>query len=161
MVNHPLADLLPLLDGDEFDALVQDIRDHGLRQSITLFEGKILDGRNRLAACKLAKVVPRYTTFKGSEDEAIAYVVSLNISRRHLTTTQRAALAVKLLPYEQVRAMNGNGQGPRIGKTLPVQRGRLQMLWADRSASPVKPSARPQRSPIWLQIFWRRCWMEP
>ena len=101
---HPLADLLPLLQGDEYEALVADIKKIGLLQPITLFDGMILDGRNRHRACEAARVKPRFETFQGTEEEALALVLSLNLQRRHLTTTQRAALAVNLLPYEQVRA---------------------------------------------------------
>jgi hypothetical protein len=44
---HPLADLLPLLQGAEFDRLVADIAEQGLLNAITLYQGQILDGRNR------------------------------------------------------------------------------------------------------------------
>ena len=50
MNPHPLADLLPLLHGDDLDALAEDIRQHGLRVAITLLNGQVLDGRNQLAA---------------------------------------------------------------------------------------------------------------
>ena len=50
---HPLANLLPLITGAEFDALVTDIGEHGLRVPITLFNDRVLDGRNRLRACEV------------------------------------------------------------------------------------------------------------
>jgi len=60
---HALADMLPLLEGAEFTALAEDIREHGLREEIVLHEGMILDGRNRYRACLAAEAEPRYRTF--------------------------------------------------------------------------------------------------
>jgi hypothetical protein len=51
---HALATLFPLLDGAGFDELVADIRTHGLREPIVLFEGKVLDGRNIAPASRPA-----------------------------------------------------------------------------------------------------------
>ncbi|HMA70224.1 MAG TPA: hypothetical protein VKP67_01840 [Xanthobacteraceae bacterium] len=47
---HLLANIFPLLKGADFDALVADIQAHGARDKITMYEGKILDGRNRYRA---------------------------------------------------------------------------------------------------------------
>lgn len=50
--SHHETELFPLLRGPEFEALVEDIRANGLREPVNLFEGKVLDGRNRIRACE-------------------------------------------------------------------------------------------------------------
>jgi len=100
--DHPIADFFPLLKRrssgrDEFRDLTNDIKSHGLREPITLFEGKILDGRNRARACELAKVVPRFEEFTG--DDPVAFVVSKNLRRRHLSISQRAMIAAKISTF--------------------------------------------------------------
>jgi len=59
---HPLADLLPLIGGVEFDRLVDDIAKHGLLNPITLYQDQILEGRNRVRACRAAGVEPRMSS---------------------------------------------------------------------------------------------------
>lgn len=95
---HPLADLFPLMANDsaEFLALVDDIKTYGQRDPISLYEGKILDGRNRYRACLAAGIEPRFGRDRypdgGHDHEARAYVVSKNLYRRHLTREQRDEL---------------------------------------------------------------------
>ena len=55
---HPLADIFPLVEGTQFDELVSDVKVFGLREPILIFEGKVLDGRNRYRACLEAGVEP-------------------------------------------------------------------------------------------------------
>jgi hypothetical protein len=100
---HPLANIFPLMEGEEFRKLVDDISKNGLKQRIVLFEGKILDGRNRYLASREAGYTdPSFFQRGGSlveeynGDNALQYVVSLNLHRRHLTDQQRAAIAAEV-----------------------------------------------------------------
>ena len=97
---HPLADMFPLMEGEEFDSLVADIKANGQREPITLYQGKILDGRNRYRACLAAGMAPRLC---GHKDDCayignpVAYVISKNIHRRHLTAENKRDLIAELL----------------------------------------------------------------
>jgi N6-adenosine-specific RNA methylase IME4 len=96
---HPLANIFPLIEGAEFDALVHDIRANGLRENIVLLDGAILDGRNRYRACLIAGTQPRTVEYFG--DDPVSFVVSLNLRRRHLDESQRAIVAAKLANMRQ------------------------------------------------------------
>jgi len=91
---HPLADFFPLMQGDAFHELVDDIRQNGLRVPIDLYESKILEGRNRYRGCREAGVEPRFEQYTG--DDPLAYVISMNIKRRHLDKGQCAMIAADL-----------------------------------------------------------------
>jgi hypothetical protein len=92
---HPLADVFPLMEGEEFDALVADIKAHGLVEQIVVLDDMILDGRNRYRACIEAGIEPTYRPFTG--DDPAVYVISANIHRRHLTSQQKRELIAKLV----------------------------------------------------------------
>src|SRR5262245_11513701 len=91
---HPLAKLFPLLEGAEFADLVEDVRQHGVREPIVLYENAILDGRNRYRAALEAGVDCPGEAYEG--DDPLAFVVSLNLKRRHLDESQRAWVAAQI-----------------------------------------------------------------
>lgn len=106
---HPAANLFPMMSDQDIDALAKSIGEQGLRQPIIITEdGQLLDGRNRVAACSRAGVPPRHEVYRG--DDPVAYVMALNMDRRHLTTGQKAMLALKLVSmYEsEAKARQGN-----------------------------------------------------
>lgn len=93
---HPLAELIPAMTSAEYAELRDDIAANGLREEVTLYEGKILDGLHRARACAELGEPVRARDYLGSEPAA--YVLSLNVKRRNLTPSQRAAIAVEFLP---------------------------------------------------------------
>lgn len=96
MQFHEIANVWPMMDDESIQRLADDIRDNGLHQPIWTYEGKVLDGRNRLTACKIAGVEPVFREYKG--DEPTAFAVSLNDRRRHMTKGALAAVAAELEP---------------------------------------------------------------
>ena len=91
---HPAAALFPLMKGPEFGLLVEDIDEHGLREPVVMHQGLVLDGRNRLRACEIAGKEPRFVEWDGV-GSPLAFVLSRNLHRRHLSESQRAMIAAR------------------------------------------------------------------
>src|SRR5262249_13050731 len=98
----------------------------GIREPIVLFEGKILDGRSRYRACIEAGVEPTFTVYQG--DDPIAYVISLNLRRRHLDESQRAMVAAKLATLR-------DGQRADLVEGLPIGRASGLLNVGERSVA--------------------------
>lgn len=93
---HDVANIFPLMSGEEFEALKADIAQHGLREPIWLHpDGSIVDGRNRHRACIETGTPPIFREWDGN-GSLVAFVVSMNLVRRHLDESQRAMVAAKL-----------------------------------------------------------------
>ncbi len=93
---HPAANIFPEMTDDEAKSLMIDIRENGQREPIILFNGKVIDGRNRLRACRWLGFEPKTKEYQGREEDIVSYVLSLNLHRRHLTESQRAMVASKI-----------------------------------------------------------------
>lgn len=78
----------------EMQGLIEDIKSNGLRDPIITHQGMILDGRNRHAACLKAGVTPRFEEYDG--EDALKFVISHNLHRRHLNEAQRGMVAAKM-----------------------------------------------------------------
>lgn len=96
-VAHPVAEIFPAMSDEDHRGLVEDIREHGLREPIWLHrDGRIVDGRNRYRACGIVGIEPRFRTYEGDDGSLLNFVVSLNLRRRHLTESQRAMVASRI-----------------------------------------------------------------
>lgn len=99
-VAHPLANTFPMIEGREFEELKANIKDNGILVQIVLFQGSILDGRNRYAAAKAVghKFSPKdFREFEGSLQDAEDFAISANINRRHLTNLQKQEVIRKMI----------------------------------------------------------------
>ncbi len=94
---HPLADEYPLLQGDEFRALVESIDQKGQEVPIYVWCAQIIDGRNRYRACQELGIACRSVDVSDLEERELpALIERLNLHRRHLSAEWRQQRAAKL-----------------------------------------------------------------
>ena len=125
---HPLADIIPEASPEDFAALVASIKAVGQIEPIRLWDERVIDGRHRLRACEqlgiepVLREVPSDEVDGGTDAGLLAYVLALNINRRHATTSQRAIAAAK--------AVSTDGAGrPKISQICGITRERAATLF--------------------------------
>lgn len=89
----------------EIDALAEDIKKHGQREPGLIFEGQVLDGWHRYLAC--AKLGGNFRSEDFTGDDPVAFVLSKNLHRRHLTASQRASAIVATHNWRPVGDQRG------------------------------------------------------
>lgn len=98
---HPLSAAMPAPSESDFKVLKESIDKHGQRVPAVLLNGSVLDGASRQRACEelgVALITRNYDPQKDGPSPA-AFVADMNINRRHLTASQKAAAAAELLPF--------------------------------------------------------------
>jgi N6-adenosine-specific RNA methylase IME4/ParB-like chromosome segregation protein Spo0J len=139
---HPLADIFPLIEGEEFSALCEDIRQNGVMEAIVLLDDKILDGRNRYRAARAVGVDCPELVYDGPDP--VGFVISLNLRRRHLNESQRAMIAAKLANMPAHRPANKSANLPT---SQPEAAALLNVSDRSvRSAAVVRDNAVPELS---------------
>src|SRR5271166_223006 len=89
---HPYAARFPLMNDEELADLAEDIKANGLKSPLIRdSDGTLIDGRNRLAACKIAEIEPTWIELNSGQN-LIAFIVSINLKRRQLKVGQQAML---------------------------------------------------------------------
>jgi ParB-like chromosome segregation protein Spo0J len=117
---HDAANIFPL-DEESIPDLADDIRKEGLHVPIELLDGKILDGRRRYLACNRAGVQPKFREVYVADP--VAYVLSINLHRRHLTPSQRSMVGARAREWYDQQAkerQRASGGDRRSGKSVPV-----------------------------------------
>lgn len=125
---HEYCLAFPEMPAEQYRILKESIETQGLLHEITLYEGKILDGRHRYRACSELGIEPTFTTYFGSD--ALGLVASENSARRHLTASQIAMAGTKLVAIEAERARKRMEAtqakpGEQVGHRLPPSGGSL------------------------------------
>jgi hypothetical protein len=117
---HPYAELFPAMFPAEFERLCGDILLNGLQEEIVIHEGQVLEGRHRYLACLAKQVAPRFRPYAGECGSPLAFVVSKNLHRRHLTESQRALVAARLKPLFEEEARRRQVAALKRGTEPPV-----------------------------------------
>jgi hypothetical protein len=88
-LQHPLSAAFPPMSEEDHAKLTADILAYGQREPIALFEAMILDGWHRYLSCLKIGDNPEFRSLDDDIDP-VAFVISRNLHRRHLTVSQRA-----------------------------------------------------------------------
>jgi hypothetical protein len=134
---HPLAEIFPTLDDDDLKTLAEDIKAKGLTEPIMLFEGKVLDGRNRYRACDLAEIElkpDQFTQYEGND--ALGFVVSKNLHRRHLNESQRSMIAAEIAKMPQ--GFRSDQPSANLQKVISIPEAAELMHVSTRSVATAK-----------------------
>jgi len=100
---HPLCAKFPWIEEPTYSALKEDIRKYGQRDTIKLFKGMVLDGKNRLRICTELKIEPKIEKLP-DDTNVVAYVRSVGLHRRDLTPPQRISIALELEEWEKIQS---------------------------------------------------------
>lgn len=151
MKLHPVCELFPRMNAEEFDSLKVDIKNNGVRDPITVWnDGKqdwLIDGKNRLKACESLGIECPQQEWKGN-GSVVAWAVSKNLRRRHLSASERAIIAQDMLPLirketeaREKRGKGADGSGGRGNKTLGSTEPRVSGRAAEVAAKATGTSA--------------------
>lgn len=119
--RHFLSACWPEISGEDFEYLKDSISNSGLRDSIVLLDGEILDGWNRYRACQAIGMEPHFVPYEG--DDPSQYVRDKH-TRRSLTLTQRLACIGLMATWAPSSRPNKGAPGaPLLKKDLAKQAG--------------------------------------
>lgn len=128
---HPISELFPPMTEQEFEELVKSIAAEGQLEPITTLDGLVTDGRHRWSACLKLGIEPVMEEWEGTEEDLIRYTIAKNLHRRHLTSVQKAAVALKVATLdkgEKTRLKSGSVTQGTAAKMLGVSPDSIQRM---------------------------------
>jgi hypothetical protein len=155
---HPLAGMFPLMEREEFDALVADIGANGQQEPIILYKAEVIDGRNRALACEQLRIEPDYDVLDIPLDvedvEAFlrAFILSANLHRRHLTAEQKREVIAALLKADPTQsdrtiAKEAKTHHHAVAKVRQEEEGRGNISHVEKRTDAIgrqQPATRPR-----------------
>lgn len=142
MEFHEYANLFPMMTQEERAALVDDMKRNGYDKTapIIIYQGKILDGRNRYSAAREIGIIPPSVEYEGNDP--LGFVIRHNLTRRHLNETQRAGVAAKIANIERGefignQSVSANLQIPKVS----IQKAAEMLNISPRSVATYKAVA--------------------
>jgi hypothetical protein len=134
LLAHPAAECFRLMNEEELSALAADVTANGLTDPIIVGQiiGSsvefIVDGRNRIKACKMAGIEPKFELRQFESDDAVRAFVKSRGERRDLTKGERAMSIALLFPTETETGGRGKkgSSSKRAAETAGVSHRRIQ-----------------------------------
>jgi ParB-like chromosome segregation protein Spo0J len=143
MKFRPEAEIWPILTDAEMRTLADDIDRHGQLEPIKLFDGEILDGRNRwIALTRFCSKSHEPKFIDVHPESPMAYVLSYNEHRRHLNDSQRAMAGAKALPFFEAEAKARQGSRTDLRPTSGPIGPQVERRARDQAAASVGTSSR-------------------
>lgn len=148
MKHHPYAELFPMRPEAEIHELAELIKTHGLIQKGVTYKGKLLDGRNREAACKIARVKFETKEYRGNDP--LGFVDAQNLGgTRHLSVHDRAEIAARMLEIRNSQNPPNGGSAKLTQEEAAAKVG-VSTRSVQRAVAKKKPAKEPE-IPGWTQ----------
>jgi len=147
---HPTSNIFPLMDNKEYETFKADIASIGLLQPICLHpDGRILDGRNRYKACLELGIEPRFETWN-AQGSLVMFVISMNLHRRHLNSSQKAVIAMEIEPIlaQEAKERQRQAGGDKKSETAKKERQTKATKSVKQKIAEPMPQARDQAAKI-------------
>jgi hypothetical protein len=111
---HPAAAIFPMMGAEDRATLKADIERHGYREDMPPVllhrDGRIIDGRNRVSVCDELGIPYPTAVYDKPDETVLGFVLSLNLSRRQLDTTQKALVAARMANLKEGRPAKTRSQ---------------------------------------------------